>query len=49
MFLSLKNMRISLMEIAYRVVLGGSAILDDPVGRRSSRLTAGDILVFLHG
>ena len=49
MLFNLKNMLSSLIEISTHVVLGGSAILEDPVGRRSSRLTAGDILVFLHG
>src|SRR5262249_26275133 len=34
MFFNLKNMLISLIEIACRVVLGGSAILEDP-GRPS--------------
>jgi AraC family transcriptional activator of mtrCDE len=36
-------------EIAYHVVLGGSAILEDPVGRPASKLTAGDIILFLYG
>ena len=36
-------------EIAYHVVLGGTAILEEPVGRPASKLTAGDILVLPHG
>jgi AraC family transcriptional regulator, activator of mtrCDE len=36
-------------EIAYHVVLGGTAIFEEPVGRPASKLTAGDILVLPHG
>jgi len=36
-------------EIAYHVILGGSAILDDPDGGPARKLTAGDILLFPHG
>jgi AraC family transcriptional regulator, activator of mtrCDE len=36
-------------ESAYHVVLGGTAILEEPIGRRASKLAAGDILVLPHG
>lgn len=36
-------------EIAYHVVLDGTAILEEPVGRPASKLTAGDILVLPYG
>lgn len=36
-------------EIPYHVVLGGSAVLEDPAGGPPQRLTAGDILLLPHG
>ncbi len=36
-------------EIAYHVILGGSAVLEDPEGGPAGKLTAGDILLFPHG
>ena len=36
-------------EIPYHVVLGGSAVLEDPAGGPSRRLTAGSILLLPHG
>jgi len=36
-------------EIYYHVILGGSAILEDPEGDPTPKLIAGDILLFPHG
>src|SRR5262249_38714185 len=36
-------------EIPYHVILGGSAVLEDPEGSQTRELTAGDILLFPHG
>ena len=36
-------------EIPYHVILGGSAILEDPEGSPTRKLIAGDILLFPHG
>jgi AraC family transcriptional regulator, activator of mtrCDE len=36
-------------EIPYHVILGGSAVLEDPAGGPPRRLTAGDILLLPHG
>jgi AraC family transcriptional activator of mtrCDE len=36
-------------EIPYHVILGGSAVLEDPEGSPTRKLTAGDILLFPHG
>ena len=36
-------------EIPYHVILGGSAVLEDPEGGSSGKLIAGDILLFPHG
>jgi AraC family transcriptional activator of mtrCDE len=36
-------------EIAYHVILGGSAVLEDPEGSPTRKLIAGDILLFPHG
>ena len=36
-------------EISYHVILGGSAVLEDPEGSPTRKLTAGDILLFPHG
>ena len=36
-------------EIPYHVILGGSAVLEDPEGSPTRELTAGDILLFPHG
>jgi AraC family transcriptional activator of mtrCDE len=36
-------------EVPYHVILGGSAMLEDPEGDPARKLTAGDILLFPHG
>jgi AraC family transcriptional regulator, activator of mtrCDE len=36
-------------EIPYHVILGGSAVSEDPEGGSSGKLIAGDILLFPHG
>ena len=36
-------------EIPYHVILSGSAVLEDPEGSPTRKLTAGDILLFPHG
>ena len=36
-------------EIPYHVILGGSAVLEDPEGGPTRKLIAGDILLFPHG
>jgi AraC family transcriptional activator of mtrCDE len=36
-------------EIPYHVILGGSAVLEDPEGGPRLKLIAGDILLFPHG
>lgn len=36
-------------EIPYHIILGGSAILEDPLGGPERRLVAGDILLVPHG
>ena len=36
-------------EIPYHVILGGSAVLEDPEGSPTRKLIAGDILLFPHG
>src|SRR5258708_14624993 len=36
-------------EIPYHVILGGSAVLEDPEGGPTRKLVAGDILLFPHG
>src|SRR5260370_21578578 len=36
-------------EIPYHVILGGSAVLEDPQGDPTRKLVAGDILLFPHG
>jgi AraC family transcriptional regulator, activator of mtrCDE len=36
-------------EIPYHVILGGSAVLEDPEGGPTRELTAGDVLLFPHG
>src|SRR5246127_4875324 len=36
-------------EIPYHVILGGSAVLEDPEGGPTHKLIAGDILLFPHG
>ena len=36
-------------EIAYHVILGGSAVLEDPDGGPKRKLIAGDIMLFPHG
>jgi AraC family transcriptional activator of mtrCDE len=36
-------------EITYHVILGGSAVLEDPEGSPTCKLIAGDILLFPHG
>jgi AraC family transcriptional activator of mtrCDE len=36
-------------EIPYHVILGGSAVLEDPEGDPTCKLRAGDILLFPHG
>ena len=36
-------------EIPYHVILGGSAVLEDPEGDPTRELTAGDVLLFPHG
>ena len=36
-------------EIPYHVILGGSAVLEDPDGDPTRKLIAGDILLFPHG
>src|ERR1700757_4971151 len=36
-------------EIPYHVILGGSAVLEDPEGGPKHKLIAGDILLFPHG
>ena len=36
-------------KIAYHVILGGSAVLEDPEGGPTRELTAGDVLLFPHG
>src|SRR5438132_14247276 len=36
-------------EIHYHVILGGSAVLEDPEGGPTRKLVAGDILLFPHG
>lgn len=36
-------------EIPYHVILGGSAVLEDPEGGPAGKLVAGDILLFPHG
>jgi AraC family transcriptional regulator, activator of mtrCDE len=36
-------------EIPYHVILGGSAVLEDPEGDPTRKLIAGDVLLFPHG
>jgi AraC family transcriptional activator of mtrCDE len=36
-------------DIPYHVILGGSAVLEDPEGGPARKLTAGDVLLFPHG
>ena len=36
-------------EVPYHVILGGSAVLEDPEGSPTRKLIAGDILLFPHG
>jgi AraC family transcriptional activator of mtrCDE len=36
-------------EIPYHVILGGSAVLEDPEGGPTRKLVAGDVLLFPHG
>jgi AraC family transcriptional regulator, activator of mtrCDE len=36
-------------EVPYHVILGGSAVLEDPQGEPTRKLIAGDILLFPHG
>jgi AraC family transcriptional activator of mtrCDE len=36
-------------EIPYHVILGGSAVLEDPEGGPTRKLIAGDVLLFPHG
>jgi len=36
-------------EIPYHVILGGTAVLEDPEGNPTRKLIAGDILLFPHG
>src|SRR5258707_8376463 len=36
-------------EIPYHVILGGSAVLEDPEGGPTRKLVTGDILLFPHG
>src|ERR1700758_5476642 len=36
-------------EIYYHVILGGSAILEDPEGDPTRKLNAGDLLLYPHG
>jgi AraC family transcriptional regulator, activator of mtrCDE len=36
-------------EMPYHVILGGSAVLDDPEGGPTRKLIAGDILLLSHG
>jgi len=36
-------------EISYHVILGGSAVLEDPEAGPTRKLVAGDVLLFPHG